>query len=197
MPTGYTYPIEEDPEFTFEHFVWKCAEAFLIEMRDRNGRIPERFELDSYGANRIQQAKDEIARLQALTLEKAVAVATEHFKDASAEWEQADIERQKHLAAYLKMEAAVEEWEPQGDDFQGLTDFMIEQLQTSYAGLKKPYAKPTPPPTLEEARAWIDRRIEWAKKDLERAEESHRKAVENNAAKNDWLARLRASVPQP
>ena len=74
MPTGYTYPVKENENLSFDEFIWSCARAFgaLMHMRDDSSdqeiRLPEQSE---YHKDRIKEAKERLARLEKMTLAEA------------------------------------------------------------------------------------------------------------------------------
>ena len=73
---------------------------------------------------------------------------------------------------------------------------MLEQIETSTEYRRSPRRLDYKPKKMD-GTSWLKSRVTWAKKDLEMAEERLAEAIETNRSRNQWLADLRASVPQP
>ena len=199
MPTGYAAPIEEDPDFTFEQYVWRCARAFLVECKDSDGPIPECYELRDHYTDRIKEAEADLFLLEAMTLPTVLSEAQTAFERHVASQEKCEQERLQKLARYDAMQAKVEAWDPQDKVVEkGLKAMLLEQIATSTDYMRKPsWVPPEPPLTTEQARAWKQERITQTKENLQRSKDGLQKAQENNAKTNAWLVAIRATVPQP
>jgi hypothetical protein len=200
MPSGYTYRIEEDPDFSFEDFAWCCAKAFLIEMKEApaDARVPEQVKLSPAYQVRINMAKEEILRLETLSDEAIAREVWDAFLRTAGEREKADAKQRQFVARYDAMRAKVEAWQ-HPEQLQGLYEFMVRQIEDSTRYMRGDRAKPEAPDvTPEGVAAWRAQHIQWAKQDLTRAEEEYARAVEGVRQKNEWLTALREAVgPQP
>jgi hypothetical protein len=203
MPTGITAPIEEDPEFTWEELVWRCARMFLWDTRDKGitAPIPESYEVqdaERYMAD-IKRARQEIAKWEAVSDQDAFKKAQEEYAEQRKSWEESEQHRKAILAKYEPFFEKTRAWNPQDESIEtGVKRFVLEQLEESTKYEHNPSPKPEGPiTTLTEAAAWRQKRLDWAKEDLTRAEERLQKAQVGCDNINAWLKALRATVPQP
>jgi len=197
MPTGYTAPIEEDPNYTFEQYVWRCARAFgaLILMRDDDmgTKVPQEFEPSDWNAKELAKAQSKLAELEDMTLEQAAVFARADFDSALKYYNETRDRNATKSAAYAKMRARVEAWEPPDPEHAGLKKFMLEQLTESMRfGLYEPDE-----PKLKEASAWLVAALEAARRDVAYHTEEHGKELRRTYERNRWVRLLRESVPQP
>ncbi len=199
MPTGYTAPIEDDPDFTFEQYLWRCVRAMgvCISMRDMsmNAPVPDSFPLDDYRQKRVDQCRAEVAKLEAMTMAEAEEEAEESFRSMAGSYEEIDIGNQKMLARYEAIKAQVEAWPPPTSDHENFKAFMLEQIEISSRYMRP--EKDEDKPKKQTGAEWLHGSLMWARRDLKRAEEALTAAIENNKKNNQWLADVRASVPQP
>lgn len=87
MPTGYTAPIEKDPEFTFEQYVWRCVQAFILEMREAplGSPVPTHIEKDRYAEDDLARSKTKLLELGTKTPQEVLDEGEEIFLAASLE----------------------------------------------------------------------------------------------------------------
>jgi hypothetical protein len=153
MPTGYTAPIEEDPTFTFEQYVWRCARAFgaLIMMRDEpmDARVPERFEPSGYYARELGKERARLLELEGMSAEAVVAARNAAHQQARERVENSNRESSEKLERYRAIRSQVEAWEPPSPDHVGLKRFMLEQIDTCTEHLR-----PLPMPEKLEPDQW-------------------------------------------
>ena len=195
MPTGYTAPINDG--ISFEDFVMRCSRAFgaLIPMRDEpmDAPIPERFEPFDWAAKALVAAREELARIDQITLQDAEESMRLERKEAVTR----NVERVEKYTrletAYNAMIERVKAWEPPTPGHEGLKTFMLEQLSES---LKCDCRLPSYQEPIYEGspERWLAEKTRVAREKVEQREEEHRKEIERTEGRNQWLADLRASL---
>jgi hypothetical protein len=196
MPTGYTAKLMESGQ-TFPEFIMGCARAFgaLIEMRDspNDAPIPDKFEPSNYNAKRLIEAREELAKLKAMSTEERA----DFGEAAKAE----DIERsrgylEKALTENSRLEdmaAQVRAWTPPTKDHQGLKDFMLQQIEVSKNGVdysEKSLAEAQAKP----ATAYYVEAVSGAARNIKYHTEGNEKEVERSNSRTEWVQQLRASI---
>jgi len=196
MPTGYTAHVLEGA--TFEQFVWNCARAFgaLVLMRDEpaGARVPERFEPSSYAADALRRAKARMAELR-MSPEQAEGAAAATYDVEIAQSRRWVAEREEQRAKYEAMLARVRAWVPPTQDHTALRSFMIEQLESSIKFDCD--TGPVDEPRKKSGIEWLADELHQTLRDVERYEKAHAEELERTARRNEWIAALRKSVPQP
>lgn len=195
MPTGYTADVESGKVTDFRTFALQCARAFgacIMQRDDPQADPPKPREISLYYAESLAKARNELARLSALTLVQAEAAA-------GAEYER-QVERNREQAAknaveqarYDTMIAQTVEWEPPTAEHQGLRDFMLQQLRDS----KRQADFKWPDPKLLSAGEWLAQAIAKAERDDNYYTEQV--AAENHRVEqaNEWIRQLYESLDQ-
>jgi len=193
MPTGYTAPIEEDPNFTFEQFVRRCALAFLVESREEgiNCKIQRTCEIDPYRQNQVWKAKAELSELEGMTTEQIEKHCLEDYLKRRGAWEETNALFKEKKAKYDTMREKVEAWD--GSAFQGLKKFMLEQIETSTQFI----VMPAPEPTRQNPGDWYEQQLKWVRQDILRAEERLIEAQQSIQQRNEWVGLLLDTFPLP
>jgi hypothetical protein len=196
MPTGYTAAIKDG--ISFEKFVWSCARAFgaLVMMRDEptGAPIPQRFEPSDYNAKRAAEARGELARLQAMSIEQVQAAAESAYSEAVQRHEKRTAERTELRNKYNAMLAKAVQWEPPTKDHEGLKEMMISQLRESIDwDCNDKYDQP---PMKQDAMTWHNAQIAEARRSIAYHEKAQAEENERTEGRNAWLMALRESVPQ-
>ena len=194
MPTGYTYRIEDG--CSFEEFVWGCARGFgaCIMMRDdpADKPVPDKFEPSDYHAKKIDEAKAELDRLDAMTAQEIDQAIKSERDEAIAANTRNAVEHQQKKARYEDMLDRVKEWEPPSPDHRRLKSFMIEQIEMSIPS--ELYQRDLPVCAPAE---WLAGKKSDAQRDLAYHHAEYAKEVERTNSRNLWVQQLQASVPQP
>lgn len=194
MPTGYTAPIEDG--CSFPEYLWGCAKAFgaCISMRDEpaDTPIPDKFAASSYHQVALAKATKELARLQSLTENQI----WEELVNERNVVMQSNIERVEENKLknerYSIIRSEVEAWSPPTPDHVELKKFMLEQIETSLPLYE--YQQELPPHNPKE---WLAGKVEKVRRDIEYHTKGDAEERERNANRNNWIAALRSSVPQP
>jgi len=198
MPTGYTSAICDGKITELQDYAISCARAFgaCVTMRDSsaNESIPERFEPSDYHLEKIDEAKSELKKFEAMSdwegREYGIKKIKERIEDSKEYLEK----NREENSRYQSMLEKVRAWEcPQShNEFK---KFMVEQLEISMNNLE-----------------WSEERIEKAKKenalnefkdatakarhDIIYHEKEHDLEVERVEGRNKWLKDLRDSLGQ-
>jgi hypothetical protein len=192
MPTGYTAGITGTT--TLAEFAMSCARAFgaLITMRDdpADAPIPEEFAPSPYHAEQLKVAKGRLAELEAMTPEQAAPLCAADHEAAMKSWREGCAEDAATAARYRRMLALVSAWEPPTKDHVGLRDFMVQQITESI----RFDCHDREAPTLDSPEAWLAKRIESAKWNVNYHEEQGRKEVERARERTEWVRALRKSL---
>jgi hypothetical protein len=196
MPTGYTLVIDDRPDVSFEEFVWRCARAFgaLVTMRDDSidAPIPEELQPAPYYRESLIGAETRLQLAKAMTLDEARAAMAAEATETEVDNARRRAEHAKKVSGYRRMRQLVLEWEPPSSDHAGLRKFMLEQLSTGDPG--ECYQSSAFVGTAEE---WLAHRIAEAERDVEWSRNVLREEEERVRLRNEWLRKLRASVPMP
>lgn len=197
MPTGYTSIIEDRADVTFPEFLWRCAHGFLIEMRESSldTPVPRRIESDiAYHTEQIGKATVQLAVLRTLTPEAIEEQAASEHESRMRERKLEQIHYAPITARYVKIRAKVVAWAPPTPLHNELRRFMLSQIDES---MKYLASSPEPEPERITGAAWLAWKIGSAEYDIR----YHAKSIEvtrlRAEERNDWVAALMESVPQP
>lgn len=175
MPTEHTAPVQPGQITEFKDFALQCAQSF---------GVPS--ETEKYHAERLAEAKAELARLTDQPVSFWEAEASRIYTEALARWE----EKQEQRARYETMLAKVEAWTPPTPEHEGLKRFMVEQLASSI----RAEAQYDPKPELKQWAAYKAERLAKLERDIATHTEGNRKEIESAEQRNRWLEALRASL---
>lgn len=196
MPTGYTAAVQDGSITEFDDFAMQCARAFgaLVMMRDQpvGAPIPERFEPSDFNQKKMEEAKAELRRLQALSMEEATAerdiAEAKRLAERANYTDRQNEQRDRYKAMLTKARA----WEPPTPDHVDMKRFMIEQLSESidFDCTPSPYNSEPLPDVAE----WLAEKIKQAEDDVIYHTEKHAEEVARTESRNQWLADLRESL---
>lgn len=196
MTTGYTAPIYDGKQITFQQFVMRCARGMmpLVSMRDcsLDAEIPQKLAPSDYHEKQITGAKAELAAAEAMTDVDADHAAAWEYEQEVRRRNEAILRRADLRGRYREMLSRVAAWQPPTPQHECLKQFMIGQLQDSEDNDCSDFVWPEPKRrTGAECRA---ERIENARADIARHERELAEEREHCDASNAWLAALRASL---
>jgi hypothetical protein len=194
VTTGYTEAIEKGA--TFEQYVWRCARAFgaLVHMRDQSldAKVPQVLVPDtSYHEKRLREAECKLLELRGLTPAQAEAMAQAEYEHLRIAYYEDERQNGVMDAKYVAIRAQVVAWVPPSPDHEGLKKFMLEQIDMCSPGHQ------IDPPRKCDGMGWLAASIKSAKDAIVYYRKSIADEVERTRQRNEWLALLRASVPQP
>ena len=200
MPTGYTDGINAST--SFKEFAMKCARAFgaLIEMRDdaTDAPIPEEFKVGNFYYDSVKRSEAEVARLTKMTETQKKAGALKAFADATKSYAHRIEESNSKRRQYSRMLNKVESWEPPSDDYQGMKDFMIEQLTSSIKydciDEKDEGSYYNKKPVLETPKNWWTKSLMAAERSLAYDKRSLKDETDRTNSRNNWIKKLRESL---
>lgn len=194
MPTGYTHAVQSGEITEFKDFALQCARAFgaLIMMRDDplNAPIPDEFTPDDYHIKKIDEAKAEIARLQAMTVDQRDVAWRSDYQQQRERHERWEAERREQRARYDAMLAKVEAWEPPTPDHIEMKAFMRQQLTES---IKFDCGHDREAPVQKSREQWFAEALAEAQRSVDYHTREHEKEVERAANRTAWIRALRNS----
>jgi hypothetical protein len=198
MSTGYTSIIEENPDVTFEEFVWRCARAFgaMIEMRDDrlDAAIPDEFPISSYHKDRLREAEEKLEELNSMSEAQATIRATHQYENEIEYYRKSEARKTDLKARYEKMRRQVDAWVPPSSEHVNLKGFMLDQLDQS---IKFDTDYHSEEPKQMTGAEWLKWATEGAHRDIKYHKEQWALEQSRAADRNKWLADLRKSVPVP
>jgi hypothetical protein len=192
MPTGYTAILDER-DVTLREFVLRCARAFGATVHQREESLdipPQESTASEYYAEKLKEAQERLAQLQAMTIEEAAAECETAYQEQMEAWARRRAEWEKVSGRYAAMRLAIEEkWTPPTPDHAQLKDFMLEQLGAGF-----PYEPPREPPERCSPERWLATQIGGAQHDITYYGEKGANAEERTASANTWIRDLYKSV---
>lgn len=188
MPTGYTSPLYDGKDISFEDFVKRCAHAFIVDLRDESAdsEIPRTVQEPVWQNKRFAEATLALEFYENMSDEDAEQGAVESFQERHAEWEKMIEHTASLKKRYEDMLAKVKDWEIT-PDLQGLKDFMIQQLQSS---IDFDTDHEWPEPKQVTGPEYKKTQIESAQRMLTYAREDMAKAAERRKQNQEWLDHL-------
>lgn len=197
MPTGYTADVQSGKTTEFKEFALQCARAFgaLITMRDdpMDKPIPDEIEPNSHSKMRLEEVKDALAGLDAMTEDEIIQTSKQHNADELQRFKERLQEKADHRARYETMLSKAAEWTPPTEDHAGLRDFMISQLQESIK-FDCSYAPDAPKPLTPTE--WLNARRAELQREVEYYTKSHKEEVERATKRTAWIKALKKSLEQ-
>jgi hypothetical protein len=199
MPTGVTGAIYNGDNVSPKDFIMTCSKQFgaMYHMRDERSDAPIKYpELTSYHINALKRAKEELAKIETITVAEALVIVKEEQARTLAEHDKIIAERKALELRYLAMIDEVELWTPPTPEHEGVKTFAIEQLRSSihhdcrttyYEDLKRQSQEETP----EE---YLRQRLMAAHRDIKYHEENHAKELQSVAERTKWITDLQDSL---
>ena len=189
MPTGYTAKLCEK-DVPFGEFVLNCAKAFLGQMKERDGPIPEKFEADTYHRDELSKARARKVKIQNMTDTQADFVAADIHAEQTKQNAEIKRERLKLRERLVAMRTKVEAWEPPTEHHEALKKFVLDQLQMT---IESDSWIPRDVPRLNGAE-WRHLELAEAQHKIDYHEKGHNQEVKNTADTNAWVEELRRSL---
>jgi hypothetical protein len=196
MATGFTAPIEDDPDFTFEQYLWRCARGMgpLASMREAplDAEIPERLTVSNAYAADLREARAAVQKLARMSEEEAEAESVAEHDKYLREDAKLRATRVEEGARYRAMQDKVNAWTPPTPEHEHLKQFMLNQLAEGHIDFRLPDPAPR-----KKGPAWREERIRFLREHIDRMEARQAENAAWTEFANRWLADLRKSVPQP
>lgn len=196
MPTGYTAPIYEGKEMTFEQFMLRCARNFgaLISMREEplDVPIPDDFQPDDYHKNQIEKWQKKAAMFVRPKREDLESEYQAAYDKAKAEYDEKEVERKALRNRYADMIEKVKNWQPPTSDHENLKKFAISQLEDSMNHDCHYWEF-----TFLDKERWVEsemNRDDFFAKNLAYHKEQYEKEVKACKARTEWVRQLKASL---
>jgi hypothetical protein len=198
MPTGFTAVLCERDE-PFEVFALRCARGMvaLITMRDEplDAPIPEEFKPSDYYLKRIDEAKREIARINAMSDAEIEAAQAEEIAKYRKQRDE-HIKKAKEIRARLiEMQDRVFYWIPPSGEHAGLKNFMTEQLDVTLAVEGNPRCEFYDTAINEiKSKPYRERMLKKWNKDIEYADAEYARECVRERKRTEWVKALRESL---
>jgi hypothetical protein len=198
MPSGYTDPLYQGEDLTFEQFVLRCSRAMGAAIMQRDQSIDVEIELrevSDYHSERAEEARRKLAEAKMRPGEQWVAMEAED-RAQQLQAMQESIERLSAIRArYEAMLAQVRGWTPPTFEHNGLQQFMVEQLEESIKFDCD--LGPVKVPALRSPEAYRDQVIERLQRDVDYHDHEYSKEQKRVAEQNAWVIALRDSLGLP
>ena len=195
MSTGYTSAISEG--ISFENFVMRCARAMgaCISMRDdpMDKEIPNKFKPSTHYYDALEEAKNKLEKLNTMSLDDAEIEAQLEFEKLVESNEKSIQLKDKLRYKYQTMLRKVTEWNPPTDEYDGLKEFMIDQITKSidFDCNNKSYYHTN---LRLSACDWLSQRINMIQDDINYYEKENQEEVERAKKRTMWIQQLRKSL---
>lgn len=197
MPTGYTSPLYEGKEISFEQFALRCARNFgaLVMMRDEplDAPIPERFEPDEFYRKEYERCKKEYDDfINNPPSEKELEAEYEdRVAKSNSDFQRQQEERRLLGDRYENMVSKVLAWNPPTEEHVSLKEFMLSQLRESMewdCSVLHPY--------IPDKKEWISRKLNGKdiKEEMEHYKNLWEKELAATESRNKWIKELRDSL---
>lgn len=184
MPTGYTAPIEDDPEYTLAEYAWDCAQNFCdigyLESHEfRSEQLAkdlERYELELKMAGNLALPEAEVAAEKEYTERLAIYLKS--------------LERHKIMTLrYTRMRARTEACSAP----PVVKDFMLQQLEEG-----QKYSGPGNPPDIKTGAEYKKAKIRYLAQMIELYKKDLHTAMVNEELGRVFLAQLVETIgPRP
>ena len=199
MTSNFTRKIEDNDDYTFEDFVWRCARGigYLAGQRDTDLDAPIKIPSNrsTYYEDSLKSDKEELALLLSTGGEKWEEKNRKEFK-ANKKRLQKDIEKSKKLKVkFDAMKKKLDAWKVPTEEHEGLKRLMTEQLEQgikydcnsdySESAIKKKYDY-----SFNEA-------VEDLKQSIERNEQRIKTEKKSNEKGINYIRELVKSVGNP
>lgn len=201
MPTGYTAPLHDGQDITFDQFALRCSRAMGAAVMQRDESIDVEIklrEVEGYYQERVDKARAEVLDAESRNHDEWLALQEKEIHDAAAAREKEIIETAAIRHRYVSMLRAVERWTPPTDEHFGLKRFMIDQLTES---LKFdcggwPVSNPwfTDVPSRVSAAEYKARVMARLMKNLDYATTALSEEYARVRSQNEWVTALRESL---
>lgn len=197
MPTGYTSPLYEGKEISFEQFALRCARNFgaLVMMRDEplDAPIPEKFEPDEFLRKEYERCKKEYDDfINNPPSEKELEAEYEaRVAKSNSDFQRQQEERRLLGDRYENMVSKVLAWNPPTKEHVSLKEFMLSQLRESMewdCSVLSLY--------IPDKKEWISQKLsgEDIKERMEHFKKSWEKELAVAESRNRWIRELRDSL---
>ena len=195
MPTFYTAPIEDDENFTFEQFVWRCTLNF-----DRDaycgGKTPPLIVAPE--TKRIEETLLEFQNkyfwaLGASEEDLAAAQDKEH-SDRVALSEEYDNKQKKYFERYKNILVKISKWKAPTEKHEEFKRFLAQQIyeSTKYS-LAAGSLYPKPKLDIVSYRAQV---LSDCKKSIEFYQKELDQTISRCEERNSWIMALHESIPR-
>lgn len=194
MPTGYTAAVEDGSVTELKDFALRCAREFgaLVSMREEpiGTPIPDEFKPDGYYTERLVLLRDELSRLELLTVSECIAAQNSEIAKARAFRDEYVAKRACETQRYLLMLEKVKVWQEPSADHAELKSFMVSQLESSIdASDYEPSI-----PLVRNPEVWLEGKVATIKNDIDIAQKYLDADIERCQKRTLWVRLLKGSL---
>jgi hypothetical protein len=191
-----------DNQLSFEQFVWRMARQFgaLVTMRDDPADAPIPAELlpDDFHRNALEESREKVALLSAMTHDERVAHGRKLLADSILSHQRCIDDKQPEIKRVREVIAEAEAWEPPTPGHEGLRREMLRQLQESISYSAGDYLQNA----IAEAKATspmqaFSKSLQTATENTAYHEEHYAEEVARTKQRNEWINQLRESLRPP
>lgn len=195
MPTFYTSPIEDDENFTFEQFVWRCVQNFDADAY-RSGEAPLLIAVPE--TKRIEETLLGFQNKYFWTLgaseEDLAAAQDKEYSDRVALSEEYDNKQKKYFERYKSILVKISKWKAPTEKHQEFKRFLEQQIyeSTKYS-LAAGSLYPKPKLDIDSYRAQV---LSDCKKSIESYQKELDQTIFRTEERNKWILALHESIPR-
>lgn len=198
MPTGYTQLLHDNPDATTAEFMMRCVRAMgvCVAMRDMpiSEPIPDQFPRDTYHADYLVGLRKKLEELNAMSKEDIAAMVEKDYVEREGRRLDGLAESQKKKATFERVTAEITAWEPPGEEFVQFKKFMLGQLALDDQKYMLDYYNE--PSERLDGEGWMKQQIEFLNKNIEYHTRGQAEEEGRHKSRNEWLAKLRESLPK-
>jgi len=201
MPSGYTAKLQDNPDMSFEEFVWRCSRAMGACIMQKDDPCDANMCMDEQVSNHhVKALQKDIEELKILRTADRIQLQKQFDEDIRTTTDRnkngiQDSCRTREI--YERMLDLVNLWEPPTKEHVGLKTFMKEQLTSSiewdcnYTYYNEQLSS-IGSLTLD---GWIIKQIATAIQSIEYHTKMHKEEIERVNSRNSWKNILAKSVP--
>ena len=201
MPTGYTAPVQDGTITELPDFVLNCARAFgafvMLRDSDQSLETTRRYiesggylETSEYHESSLEKGLVDLAKLEAMSDEEALALVRADARAAARRNREADEKRRMQQLRYEKMIEKVDSWMPPTAEHVEFKEFMLTQLRESIDFDCSPFGLDAPDVSL----GAHQKKIERLRKSIDFDREAIEKRRERNEGRKFWIEALIESL---
>lgn len=195
MPTFYTAPIEDDENFTFEQFVWRCVQNFDADAY-RSGEAP--LLIAAPDTKRLEEKILELQNKYFWTLgaseEELAALQDKEYSDRVALSEEYDNKQKTYFERYKNMLLRISKWQAPTEKHDEFKKFLEQQIyeSTKYS-LAAGSLFPKPKTDTASYRAQV---LSVCRRDIEFYQKELDQTIFRTEERNKWILALHQSIPR-
>lgn len=196
MPSGYTYQILEDPEFTFDKYVIKCIGAFDVSCRD-GAKLQRKTEIqdDDYYIKRLISSEQELEHLEKMPEAEIIKRYQKHYDGQLKEQKEDIASYKKESKKYNEYLDKAKAWMAPTVTHGRFKRFLIEQIEASmYYKTMEDFLESHHVPEKQDPFEWHNQGKEYLKESISRSKLQIDKDKDRISERNEWVEAIFQSV---